>query len=406
MAATIAAEAALYECALTRPPPPAHRCAQTSGMPASFRMLSPTARWALICTAVVVVAGALKIAAVAILPIVAALILTLMLWPVRQWLVRFLPRWAAAMLCTAILIAGILLIGGWTAYAATTVMDKFQEDKQRYVDQYQSLRETVTGWGVPGATLPELHITGEDTADTAASPGPPPTSNQRWALSEKTRARLSSLITGGLRSAAGVGAALLLTVFLAFLAYYEGSGWNAWLHKRIREHRYRFVHDLVTTYSAQTRSYFIGKTISGIVSGVATGLWLWFMGVPMPIVWAVFTLLLNYIPNIGALVSGLPPTLLAIVELGWTEGLIVAAGLATIEMLVGNLLDPFLQGNMLQLSTFVVLASLVVWGWLWGIMGALLAPVLTAAVVTTITKLIDFRTRRSEHSPAPPPLPR
>lgn len=375
-------------------------------MPASFRMLSPTARWALICTAVVVVAGALKIAAVAILPIVAALILTLMLWPVRQWLVRFLPRWAAAMLCTAILIAGILLIGGWTAYAATTVMDKFQEDKQRYVDQYQSLRETVTGWGVPGATLPELHITGEDTADTAASPGPPPTSNQRWALSEKTRARLSSLITGGLRSAAGVGAALLLTVFLAFLAYYEGSGWNAWLHKRIREHRYRFVHDLVTTYSAQTRSYFIGKTISGIVSGVATGLWLWFMGVPMPIVWAVFTLLLNYIPNIGALVSGLPPTLLAIVELGWTEGLIVAAGLATIEMLVGNLLDPFLQGNMLQLSTFVVLASLVVWGWLWGIMGALLAPVLTAAVVTTITKLIDFRTRRSEHSPAPPPLPR
>lgn len=351
-------------------------------------MLSPTARWALLCVAVVVVAGALKLAAVAILPIVAALVLTLMLWPTRQWLTRFMPRWASAMLCTAILIAIILLVGGFGAYAATSAMDRFQNDRQEYIDQYQSFRKTVTGWGLPEATLPRLRTTTEGVDSETETIG---TTDRRWAISDDVRSRLGSLITGGLRSVAGVAAAILLTVFLAFLALYEASEWNKWVHTRIAEHRFRFLHDLVATWSMQTRRYFIGKAIAGVVSGSATGLWLWTMGVPMPLVWALFTLLLNFIPNIGAVISGVPPTLLAIVELGFTEGLIVGAGLVTIEVLVGNLLDPVLQGNMLDISTFAVLVSLIVWGWLWGIMGALLAPVLTATLFTAVKRFVNAR---------------
>ncbi len=366
----------------------------------AHRMLSPTVRWALICIAVVIVAGALKVAAVAILPIVAALILTLMLWPTRQWLTRFMPRWASAMLCTTILIAIILLVGGWTAYAATSAMDRFQDDRQKYIDQYQSFRETVTGWGLPEATLPELRTTTEGVDAETATIG---LIDRRWAISDDVRSRLGSLITGGLRSVAGVAAAILLTIFLAFLALYEASEWNKWVRNRISERRFQFLHDLVATWSMQTRRYFIGKAISGVVSGAATGLWLWTMGVPMPLVWALFTLLLNFIPNIGAVISGVPPTLLAIVELGWTEGLIVGAGLITIEVLVGNVLDPILQGNMLDLSTFAVLVSLIVWGWLWGIMGALLAPVLTAALFTAVKRFVNARDAQPNAPPRAAP---
>jgi AI-2 transport protein TqsA len=111
------------------------------------------------------------------------------------------------------------------------------------------------------------------------------------------------------------------------------------------------------------------------------------MGVPMALIWGVLTLFMNYVPNIGALLSGGPPIVLAIVELGWTKGLSIAAGLVVIETVVGNLVDPFLQGNMLKISVYVTLASLVFWGWLWGAAGAVMAPLLTVTIVTAVGRV-------------------
>ena len=209
-------------------------------------------------------------------------------------------------------------------------------------------------------------------------------STERWST-------MLSYVVGGLRSALGVMAAILLTVFLLYLALWEGDRWDLWARKHLTFRRYSEARALVHLWSKQTRRYFLAKTISGLISGGATALWLWIMGVPLPLVWGALTLLLNYVPNIGAVISGLPPTVLALIELGWWEGLIVAGGLIAIETLVGNLVDPLLGGNFLGLSTFVVLASLVFWGWLWGIAGAVMAPVLTAMIVSAFRQWPEGR---------------
>lgn len=365
---------------------------------------------ALITLGVVAAGVALKAAAIAILPVVAALLLCLMFWPLRQWLARAMPRWIAAALCCVVIIAVLSGVIGWGWYAGSRAFDRFEQSRGQYVEKYESLRGTLTEWGVPKQMVPRLgeaEPAGDDQdgdeqdgdeSEPTDPPGQAELTEADGAPGERTdittgttttannngvtriRETLLRAIAGGVQTTLGVVVALVLTIFLAYLALVEGDRWAQWAHKRWQPGFYSTVSVLVATWSKQTRRHFLAKTCSGIISGVSTGLWLWIMGVPMPWVWAALTLILNYIPNIGAFISGAPPTLLAIVELGWTEGAIVAGGLWTIETLVGNLIDPKLSGDLLKLSTFVVLVSLVFWGWLWGVTGAVMSPVLTAGL--------------------------
>lgn len=330
------------------------------------------AHYAVIAAGIVLVAGAANIAAVVVLPIVAGLFLCAMLWPLRRWLSRWMPSWIAAMACCTLLIAVMLVVIGWASYASVSAAEQFRSSQEEYVEQYQGLRDWLTDVGLPSDVLPDLN----QGAPVFGVPN-----DQQMLLGEDLRRSLAMLVTGGLRSAAGIAAALLLTIFLAFLALLEGDRWASWAREHVSSGLYGALEDFTEEVSSQTRWYFLGKTITGLISGVATWVWLMSMDVPMAVVWGVFTFFMNFIPNVGALISGAPPTLLAIVELGWGGGLVVGAGLFVIETLVGNLIDPYVHGRMMELSMFVVLASLIFWGWLWGIAGAVMAPVLTAVLI-------------------------
>ncbi|WP_071777265.1 AI-2E family transporter [Coleofasciculus chthonoplastes] len=73
-----------------------------------------------------------------------------------------------------------------------------------------------------------------------------------------------------------------------------------------------------------------------------------------------------------SIVAVLPPTLLALIFQGIGRGVATLVGLAIIQVILGNFVDPRLQGRTLKLSPFVALLSIVFWGWVWGIPGALL----------------------------------
>ena len=90
--------------------------------------------------------------------------------------------------------------------------------------------------------------------------------------------------------------------------------------------------------------------------------------------------LLNYLPNIGSIIAGIPPTVLAFVQLGFGWGLLAAGGLIVLEQIMGNFLDPRLQGRYLE-RLLVVLLSVLLWGWIWGVPGALIAVPLTVTLI-------------------------
>ena len=125
------------------------------------------------------------------------------------------------------------------------------------------------------------------------------------------------------------------------------------------------------------------RIVVSLLNGVVSGLWLWLMGVDFALFWGVLIFLLNYVPNIGSVIAAIPPTLLAFVQLGFPWAAFVVAGLTVIDQVIGNYLDPRLMGRTLNVSSLIVLLSVIFWSWIWGIVGALLAVPLTVTIILT-----------------------
>lgn len=99
--------------------------------------------------------------------------------------------------------------------------------------------------------------------------------------------------------------------------------------------------------------------------------------------WALVVFILNYIPFLGSFLGVLLPTLLTLAQFGSAgTALTVAAGLAAIQFGLGNVIEPRLMGRTLNLSPVAIMASLAVWGSLWGIAGMFLCvPIMVSAMI-------------------------
>ncbi|HDZ3540602.1 TPA: AI-2E family transporter [Mannheimia haemolytica] len=126
------------------------------------------------------------------------------------------------------------------------------------------------------------------------------------------------------------------------------------------------------------------KTFVSLLTGGLVWILLEILGVEYAILWAILTFLLNYVPNIGSILAGIPIVIQALVLNGFSIGLGTLIGIVVINMVVGNALEPKLMGKKLGLSTLVVFLSLLFWGWLLGTVGMLLSVPLTMACKVTL----------------------
>jgi predicted PurR-regulated permease PerM len=103
--------------------------------------------------------------------------------------------------------------------------------------------------------------------------------------------------------------------------------------------------------------------------------------IPYAEVFGIITVLLNYIPTFGSIVAGLPPTITALaVHESWVPAVAIAVGYATVNLVLGTILEPRVLGRELNISPLIIIISVVVWGGIWGIVGAFLAVPLTATI--------------------------
>ncbi|MEC8428670.1 MAG: AI-2E family transporter, partial [Pseudomonadota bacterium] len=123
--------------------------------------------------------------------------------------------------------------------------------------------------------------------------------------------------------------------------------------------------------------------------GVLVLLWLLFLGVDYPVLWAMLAFMLNFVPNLGSILAAIPAVLLALVQLGPFEAIWVAVGYVVVNTVVGNVLEPRIMGRGLDLSTLVVFVSLVFWGWVLGPVGMLLSVPLTMTVKIALENFKD-----------------
>ena len=89
---------------------------------------------------------------------------------------------------------------------------------------------------------------------------------------------------------------------------------------------------------------------------------------------------MNFVPYVGSIIAAVPVVFLAFLDAGAQEALLVAIGFLSINLVVGNLIEPRFMGRGLGLSTLVVFVSLIFWGWVFGPIGMFLSAPLTMLV--------------------------
>jgi len=139
--------------------------------------------------------------------------------------------------------------------------------------------------------------------------------------------------------------------------------------------------DTMRRINKSVQQYLGLKTLISLLTGVLVSTALLLLDVPFPFLWGLLAFLLNFIPNIGSILAGVPPILVTLFDSGSiSRTLIVAVAFIVIQTIVGNFIEPKVLGKGLDLSPLVVLFSLLFWGWVWGIPGMLLSVPLTAAL--------------------------
>jgi AI-2 transport protein TqsA len=152
------------------------------------------------------------------------------------------------------------------------------------------------------------------------------------------------------------------------------------------------VADVYADIDAKVRKYLWIKLVVSAVTGLLVWFLLWLLDMPLAFVFGILTFLLNFIPSLGSIVATFLPLPLAVshYESAWPVVAVIALP-GAVQITIGNLVEPKLQGLGLRLHPVVVLLSLALWGLLWGIPGMVLAAPITAILRIV---LMQFETTR------------
>jgi len=300
----------------------------------------------LVILTVIAVAAALKWLAPVMIPFVLAFFFSQILSPLVRMLVeraRF-PREAAVMATLA--LAFLVFIG--TASLISTSVGQIGANAQIYQQKAIILVQTTTAW------LPLERFGIEDSMVTEPL--------KRYSLGTLGNVLLGT--TNAILELLSNG--LLVLIFLVFLLLGPSS-------------RPPPTDSLWEKIDQPIKRYLIAKGILSAATGLLVGLVLSLLHIDLALLFGLFAFLLNFIPNIGSVISTLLPIPVVIASPDATLTTTVLAILlpGTIQFTIGNLIEPKLVGDSLDLSPVAILLNLIIWGMLWGIVGMLLStPIL------------------------------
>ncbi len=302
-----------------------------------------------------------------LVPIAVAVFISITCSPV----VRFLARWRIPKSLSAAMIVGtIMSVTTLAVLALAGPAEKWLNDAPRAIRGLQDKMLPAKG---PMADFQELADEVNELGKVDAPKKTPSVVIQGPGMLENVVGGLPSML-------ASVGVVIFLSFFLM------ASG-DSILRKATRcgrswSERRRIVLIARRVQSDMSR-YLAAVTLINFLLGAAVALSLHLLGMPNPLLWGVMVAVLNFAPYVGALVSAAVLTLVALTTFpNIVEALTVPGTFIVLTILEGQLITPAVLGRRMALNPAVVFVSVIIWGWLWGIAGALMAvPIATGLKV-------------------------
>ena len=325
-----------------------------------------------------------------LMPVVAAVILYALLWPlVRLFANLHIPPPLGALIVVAGLVGGAGTGIYFLAGPATSWLDQAPE----------ALSEIRAKIKAPVQEIRDAKRQVANLVDPDPASGPAPVPDNGGLVLGVTEAAVSVL--GVVQQ---VGISLLIIVALLYLLLASGTLFQLKLVRSLSSFRHKKQAVEITNQIQKDIAGYLGTvTLINSGLGVAIGLGLYLAGIPNPVLWGTMAALLNFVPYIGLAIGATIVSIVGLLTFDLlTDALIPAAVYITCNAIEANFITPMLLSQRLTLNAVVVFLSVILWGWLWGISGALMAVPMLAVLkvvadrVDGLAPLSDFLGGRGE----------
>jgi len=314
---------------------------------------SSIGRMLLITAAAVAILAGMRAAGPILGPIFVALVITIAWSPGADWLRKrgVHPTFAAL----AGIVIGVAVVGLLVALVWISLV-QLQDRLPTYQPRIAALQAMVTE---------KLRVLPMDTSRLLSSETFSPSSLVGYAVRIIRKATQTA------------GNLVILVLLMAFMML-EAIDFPAKLRSAFASNP--DVVESLRGFGESIKSYVLINAVFGLAAAAINTTLLLVLGVDFAFLWGVLSFLLSFVPNIGFIIALVPPTLLALIEFGFTRAAIVLGGYILINFVTDNVIKPKFVGESMGLSPLVVVLSLFFWAWLLGPLGALVAVPLSIGV--------------------------
>lgn len=315
----------------------------------------------LFCIFLVVLVAILKITSSVTIPIMLSVFLSLVVLPVITKLKNKLHiPWSVSIFLSLILIAIVISVAGSLLIKSVqSIVNLYPRYENRFITVYQFIADKYQLTYDDGKGLIE-NLWNQLGIRNAVQ-------NFALAFSNHAAIFLKNLFT-----------VLLLYVFLiAEISLFQKK--IAVAFEGNFRHRVRHI---AVNVVAEISQYLFIKFIFSLATGIIVYFGLKIIGVEFAIIWGFLAFVLNFIPTFGSWISCCTTILFSILQFfpSWPPMLFTALLMILTNFILGNVLEPRIEGDNLNLSPFVIIVSLSLWGWLWGFIGMILAVPFTVII--------------------------
>jgi AI-2 transport protein TqsA len=299
-----------------------------------------------IAGAVVAVAG-LRSASGIVGPAFLALMIVITIHPLLAWLQRHrVPGWLAVAITMLVAYASLVALAAALVFSVARLATLLPS----YQPQFTSLVDQVTRWlGERGVTQEQIDA----------------------AVSQFDLDTLVGVLQRVVSGTTSVVSDLAFILVLLFFLIIDSSSFPRRLAAAAVQ-RPQLV-EALTAFAGATRQYIVVSTVFGLIVALVDVAALYWLDVPLPWLWGLLAFITNYIPNIGFVLGLIPPALLALLQGGVRQAVLVIVAYSVINFVIQSLFQPKFVGDAVGLSITLTFLSLVFWTFVIGPLGALLA---------------------------------